>query len=45
MDQKLESAIELIRLMPDEEQDRIALQLLDYIAWLERPEKEDEKAS
>jgi hypothetical protein len=43
MDAKLEQALEIVRQMPDEDQDRIGLWLLDYIAWLEKSEEDDEK--
>lgn len=43
MEAKLEEALEIVRQMPDEDQDRIGFWLLNYIAWLERSQKEEEK--
>ena len=43
MEAKLEEALEIVRQMPDEDQDRIGLWLLNYIAWLERTQKEEKE--
>ena len=44
MTAKLEQALEFIRLLPDEEQDRIARAIIDHLDQLERAEKEDKPA-
>jgi hypothetical protein len=44
MDAKLEQALEIVRQMPDEDQDRIALELLGYIRRLKSSEEQKNTA-
>lgn len=43
MNEKLERALQIIRQMPEAEQDRYARLILDYIDQLKNPRKEEEK--